>query len=43
VVPFATTQGATPSLTVLNGDGTTKTVYVAATNEIGFFSIVTRP
>lgn len=43
VVPFATTAGATPSLTVLNGDGTTKTVYVAATNATGFFSIVTKP
>lgn len=43
VVPFATTQGATPSLTVLNGDGTTKTVYVAVTNEIGYYTIVTKP
>ncbi|MCX8156735.1 MAG: Rieske (2Fe-2S) protein [Verrucomicrobiae bacterium] len=43
VVPFATTQGATPNLTVLNGDGTTKTVFVAATQANGFFAIVTKP
>ncbi len=42
VVPFATTQGTTPSLTVLTGDGTTKTVFVGATVAVGFFSIVTK-
>jgi hypothetical protein len=43
VVPFATTAGSTPSLTVLNGDGATKTVFVSATNDTGFFGIVTKP
>jgi hypothetical protein len=41
-VAFATTQGATPSLTSLTGDGTTKTVFVAATVATGFFRIITK-